>query len=180
MQTNQLDVAIIRAPLLRYLTIAISPLYLRENGAGTALANTPGHVIRTDTFIREGRKVDLAALIHQGGAGNNTSMRACNGAGFSRRWCRMPLTCPPSSALSRRDLAQRSLPASARAVCVGNVVYVDIIDRLRESELTLVCHRIIRSEVLKNSSPPLLRVDARRPAAALFAQRERSPCPDCF
>ncbi|MDA4833123.1 LysR family transcriptional regulator, partial [Enterobacter hormaechei] len=41
------------------------------------------------------------------------------------------------------------LPASAMAVSVENVVYVDILDRLRESELTLVCHRIIRSEVLK-------------------------------
>lgn len=41
------------------------------------------------------------------------------------------------------------LPASAKAVSVENVVYVDILDRLRESELTLVCHRIIRSEVLK-------------------------------
>jgi len=41
------------------------------------------------------------------------------------------------------------LPASAKAICVQNVVFVDILDRLRESELTLVCHRIIRSEVLK-------------------------------
>ncbi len=41
------------------------------------------------------------------------------------------------------------LPISATAVRLENVAYIDIIDRLNESELTLVCHRIVRSEVLK-------------------------------
>jgi DNA-binding transcriptional LysR family regulator len=41
------------------------------------------------------------------------------------------------------------LPASARTLRVENVVYIDILDRIKESELTLICHRFIRSEVLK-------------------------------
>jgi DNA-binding transcriptional LysR family regulator len=49
------------------------------------------------------------------------------------------------------------LPASATAVRLENVAYIDIIDRLEESELTLVCHRIVRSEVLKKFLAILLR-----------------------
>lgn len=67
----------------------------------------------------------------------------------SLRWYKTPPTYLLSSAWSLRGLAWRYCPVSARAVSVENVVYVDIIDRLRESELKLVCHRIIRSEVLK-------------------------------
>lgn len=104
---------------------------------------------------------------------------ACNGAGFQPEVVQNATDVPTVISLVAAGFGIALLPASARAVNVGNVVYVDIIDRLRESELTLVCHRIIRSEVLKNSSPPLLRVDARRPAAIVRAAR-RSPCPDCF
>ena len=50
--------------------------------------------------------------------------------------------------LSGLDIAWRMRKAQA-ATRDPRERYVDILDRLRESELTLVCHRIIRSEVLK-------------------------------
>lgn len=103
---------------------------------------------------------------------------ACNGAGFQPEVVQNATDVPTVISLVAAGFGIALLPASARAVSVGNVVYVDIIDRLRESELTLVCHRIIRSEVLKNSSPPLLRVDARRGSSC--SRSGRSPCPDCF
>ena len=70
-------------------------------------------------------------------------MTPAAGRAFSRTWCKMRLS------LVAAGFGLALLPASAKAVSVENVVYVDILDRLRESELTLVCHRIIRSEVLK-------------------------------
>ncbi|STQ11804.1 LysR family transcriptional regulator [Enterobacter cloacae] len=74
---------------------------------------------------------------------------ACNGAGFQPEVVQNATDVPTVISLVAAGFGIALLPASARAVSVGNVVYVDIIDRLRESELTLVCHRIIRSEVLK-------------------------------
>ena len=78
-----------------------------------------------------------------------TSARVAVPAGSSRPPS-FPVSRPVAKAQDRASSAHpaRSAP-SAKAVSVENVVYVDILDRLRESELTLVCHRIIRSEVLK-------------------------------
>jgi sugar (pentulose or hexulose) kinase len=41
------------------------------------------------------------------------------------------------------------VPASASQIRLDNVVYLDLLDRLEESELVLVYRRIIRSEVVK-------------------------------
>ena len=104
---------------------------------------------------------------------------ACNGAGFQPEVVQNATDVPTVISLVAAGFGIALLPASARAVNVGNVVYVDIIDRLRESDLTLVCHRIIRSEVLKI---PHHRCSGLTPGGQqqLFAQPGRSPCPDCF
>jgi DNA-binding transcriptional LysR family regulator len=74
---------------------------------------------------------------------------ACSGAGFQPDVVQNATDVPTVISLVSAGFGLALLPASAKAVSVENVVYVDILDRLRESELTLVCHRIIRSEVLK-------------------------------
>lgn len=73
----------------------------------------------------------------------------CSGAGFQPDVVQNATDVPTVISLVSAGFGLALLPASAKAVSVENVVYVDILDRLRESELTLVCHRIIRSEVLK-------------------------------
>ncbi len=73
----------------------------------------------------------------------------CYVAGFQPEVVQNATDVPTVISLVSAGFGMALLPASARAVSVENVVYVDIIDRLRESELKLVCHRIIRSEVLK-------------------------------
>ncbi|MGX7903913.1 LysR substrate-binding domain-containing protein, partial [Klebsiella pneumoniae] len=41
------------------------------------------------------------------------------------------------------------VPLSARALRLDNVVYIDLQDRLAESELSMVYHRHIRSAVVR-------------------------------
>ncbi|SQC43709.1 LysR family transcriptional regulator [Klebsiella pneumoniae] len=43
------------------------------------------------------------------------------------------------------------VPLSARALRLDNVVYIDLQDRLAESELSMVYHRHIRSAVVRKS-----------------------------
>lgn len=75
---------------------------------------------------------------------------ACHSAGIQPDVVQNATDVPTVISLVSAGFGIAMLPASAKAICVQNVVFVDILDRLRESELTLVCHRIIRSEVLKN------------------------------
>ena len=74
---------------------------------------------------------------------------ACHSAGIQPDVVQNATDVPTVISLVSAGFGIVMLPASAKAICVQNVVFVDILDRLRESELTLVCHRIIRSEVLK-------------------------------
>lgn len=74
---------------------------------------------------------------------------ACHSAGIQPDVVQNATDVPTVISLVSAGFGIAMLPASAKAICVQNVVFVNILDRLRESELTLVCHRIIRSEVLK-------------------------------
>lgn len=74
---------------------------------------------------------------------------ACHSAGIQPDVVQNATDVPTVISLVSAGFGIAMLPASAKAICVQNVVFVDILDRLRESELTLVCHRIIRPEVLK-------------------------------
>lgn len=58
---------------------------------------------------------------------------ACNGAGFQPEVVQNATDVPTVISLVAAGFGIALLPASARAVCVGNVVYVDIIDRLRRA-----------------------------------------------
>jgi DNA-binding transcriptional LysR family regulator len=104
---------------------------------------------------------------------------ACSGAGFQPDVVQNATDVPTVISLVSAGFGLALLPASAKAVSVENVVYVDILDRLRESELTLVCHRIIRSEVLKSFWLRSITPDVLLPAGAARAAR-RSPDPGCF
>ena len=147
-QTNQLDVAIIRAPLPALPDDLQSRPFTSEKTVLALPRQHPGHVIRADAFLREGRKW-ISLRDPQGMGLEQYFYDACNGAGFQPEVVQNATDVPTVISLVAAGFGIALLPASARAVNVGNVVYVDIIDRLRESDLTLVCHRIIRSEVLK-------------------------------
>ncbi|HEB4089219.1 MULTISPECIES: LysR substrate-binding domain-containing protein [Enterobacter] len=148
-QTNQLDVAIIRAPLPALPDDLQSRPFTSEK---TVLALPRQHPLATSSALTLSSVKDekwISLRDPQGMGLEQYFYDACNGAGFQPEVVQNATDVPTVISLVAAGFGIALLPASARAVNVGNVVYVDIIDRLRESELTLVCHRIIRSEVLK-------------------------------
>ena len=63
---------------------------------------------------------------------------ACHSAGIQPDVVQNATDVPTVISLVSAGFGIAMLPASAKAICVQNVVFVDILDRLRESELTLV------------------------------------------
>lgn len=147
-QSNQLDVAIIRAPIpvlpedlqsraftTEKTVLAIGKQHPLAGSSALTLAS-----VKDDKWIslRDPEGVGLEQYLYD----------ACHSAGFQPHVIQNASDVLTALSLVSAGFGIALLPVSARAVSLENVVYVDIIDRLEESELTLVCHRIIRSEVL--------------------------------
>ena len=151
-QSNQLDVAIIRAPLPPLPSLpedlqsrpftrekTVLALYRQHPLAGSAALTLSSVKDEKWISLRDPEGMGLEQYFYD----------ACSGAGFQPDVVQSATDVPTVISLVSAGFGLALLPASAKAVSVENVVYVDILDRLRESELTLICHRIIRSEVLK-------------------------------
>mgnify|MGYP001066215720 CR=1 FL=1 len=151
-QSNQLDVAIIRAPLPSLPSLpddlqsrpfasekTVLALYRQHPLAGSAALTLSSVKDEKWISLRDPEGMGLEQYFYD----------ACSGASFQPDVVQNATDVPTVISLVSAGFGVALLPASAKAVSVENVVYVDILDRLRESELTLVCHRIIRSEVLK-------------------------------
>ncbi|HDC4366811.1 TPA: LysR substrate-binding domain-containing protein [Enterobacter chengduensis] len=151
-QSNQLDVAIIRAPLPPLPSLpedlqsrpftrekTVLALYRQHPLAGSAALTLSSVKDEKWISLRDPEGMGLEQYFYD----------ACSGAGFQPDVVQNATDVPTVISLVSAGFGLALLPASAKAVSVENVVYVDILDRLRESELTLICHRIIRSEVLK-------------------------------
>jgi len=148
-QSNQLDVAIIRAPLPLLPDDLQSRPFTTEK---TVLALSRQHPLAgsaalTLSSVKDERWISLRDP--EGMGLEQYFYDACSSAGFQPNVVQNATDVPTVISLVAAGFGLALLPASAQAVSLENVVYVDIIDRLKESELTLVCHRIIRSEVLK-------------------------------
>ncbi|RSK60044.1 LysR family transcriptional regulator [Enterobacter chengduensis] len=151
-QSNQLDVAIIRAPLPPLPSLpedlqsrpftrekTVLALYRQHPLAGSAALTLSSVKDEKWISLRDPEGMGLEQYFYD----------ACSGSGFQPDVVQNATDVPTVISLVSAGFGLALLPASAKAVSVENVVYVDILDRLRESELTLICHRIIRSEVLK-------------------------------
>ena len=148
-QSNQLDVAIIRAPLPSLPDDLQSRPFTSEK---TVLALSSQHPLAKSSAVTLASVKDekwISLRDPEGMGLEQYFYDVCYGAGFQPEVVQNATDVPTVISLVSAGFGMALLPASARAVSVENVVYVDIIDRLRESELKLVCHRIIRSEVLK-------------------------------
>ena len=148
-QSNQLDVAIIRAPLPSLPDDLQSRPFTSEK---TVLALSSQHPLAKSSALTLASVKDekwISLRDPEGMGLEQYFYDVCYGAGFQPEVVQNATDVPTVISLVSAGFGMALLPASARAVSVENVVYVDIIDRLRESELKLVCHRIIRSEVLK-------------------------------
>ena len=151
-QSNQLDVAIIRAPLppLPSLPEDLQSRPFTREKTGLALYRQhplAGSAALTLSSVKDEKWISLRDP--EGMGLEQYFYDACSGAGFQPDVVQNATDVPTVISLVSAGFGLALLPASAKAVSVENVVYVDILDRLRESELTLICHRIIRSEVLK-------------------------------
>lgn len=148
-QSNQLDVAIIRAPLpslpdeLQCRPFAtektVLALYRQHPLAESAALTLSSLKEEKWITLRDPQGIGLEQYFYD----------VCYRAGIQPNVVQHAAEVPTVISLVAAGFGIALLPASAKAVSVENVTYVDIIDRLAESELTLVCHRIIRSEVLK-------------------------------
>ena len=148
-QSNQLDVAIIRAPLPSLPDDLQSRPFTSEK---TVLALSSQHPLAKSSALTLASVKDekwISLRDPEGMGLEQYFYDVCYGAGFQPEVVQNATDVPTVISLVSAGFGMALLPVSARAVSVENVVYVDIIDRLRESELKLVCHRIIRSEVLK-------------------------------
>lgn len=74
---------------------------------------------------------------------------ACRVAGIVPQVVQNVGDVPTLISLISAGLGIALVPASAAQIKLDNVVYVDLLDRLEESELVLVYRRVIRSEVVK-------------------------------
>ncbi|HDT2176507.1 TPA: LysR family transcriptional regulator [Enterobacter chengduensis] len=154
-QSNQLDVAIIRAPLPPLPPLPSLPEdlqsrpFTREKTVLALYRQHPlaGSAALTLSSVKDEKWISLRDP--EGMGLEQYFYDACSGAGFQPDVVQNATDVPTVISLVSAGFGLALLPASAKAVSVENVVYVDILDRLRESELTLICHRIIRSEVLK-------------------------------
>ena len=147
-QHNQLDVAIIRAPLPTLPDDLQSRPFTSEK---TVLALYTQHPLSTSSALTlSSVKDDKWISLHdpEGVGLEQFFYDACNSAGFQPQVIQHVTDVLAVISLVSAGFGIALLPASAKAVRVENVIYVDIIDKLADSELTLVCHRIIRSEVL--------------------------------
>ncbi|WP_231828104.1 LysR substrate-binding domain-containing protein [Pseudocitrobacter corydidari] len=149
LQSNQLDVAIIRAPLPLLPEALQCKPFTSEKTVLALPRHHPlaGSAALTLTSLKEDKWITLR---DPEGIGLEQYFNdACRQAGFQPKVVQYATEVSTVISLVAAGFGIALLPASATAVRLENVAYIDIIDRLEESELTLVCHRIVRSEVLK-------------------------------
>lgn len=148
-QSNQLDIAIIRSPLPPLPEDLQSRPFTTEKTVLALPGQHPlaGSAALTLSSLKEEKWI---ALRDPEGMGlEQYFYDACRGAGIRPCVVQSATDVPTVISLVSAGFGIAMLPASAKAIRIENVVCVEILDRLRESELTLVCHRVIRSEVLK-------------------------------
>ncbi|WP_253376932.1 LysR substrate-binding domain-containing protein [unidentified bacterial endosymbiont] len=148
-QSNQLDVAIIRAPLPLLPDCLQSRPFSAEK---TVLAVYAHHPLADSTALTLASVIDekwISLRDPEGMGLEQYFWDACHGAGFQPNVVQNASDVPTVISLVSAGFGIALLPASAKAVSVENVIYVDILDRLRPSQLMLVCHNIIRSAVVK-------------------------------
>ena len=75
-------------------------------------------------------------------------MDACRVAGFTPQVAQRINDVTSMISLVSAGVGVALVPVSARALRLDNVVYIDLQDRLAESELSMVYHRHIRSAVV--------------------------------
>jgi DNA-binding transcriptional LysR family regulator len=85
----------------------------------------------------------------QGVGFEHSFKNACRIAGIAPQVVQNVGDVPTLISLISAGLGIALVPASASQIRLDNVVYLDLLDRLEESELVLVYRRIIRSEVVK-------------------------------
>ncbi|EOG8126960.1 LysR substrate-binding domain-containing protein [Klebsiella pneumoniae] len=145
----RLDIAIIRAPLASPPdALVVRPfvreklclaLYQQHPLAGVGALNLAS--LRTDNWI---------SLDDPQGTGlEQVFMDACRVAGFTPQVAQRINDVTSMISLVSAGVGVALVPLSARALRLDNVVYIDLQDRLAESELSMVYHRHIRSAVVR-------------------------------
>ncbi|MTD37041.1 LysR family transcriptional regulator [Erwinia sp. CPCC 100877] len=148
-QNYRLDIAVIRAPLVKPPDeLVVRPFFSEK----TWLALWDQHPLANAAALT------LASLKNEGwitltdpdGVGLEQYFNdACRQAGFQPKVVEKVTDVSAVISLVSAGFGIALLPASAQAIRLSNVVYIDVLDRLEQSELALVYHRVIRSEVLK-------------------------------
>ncbi len=145
----RLDIAIIRAPLASPPdALVVRPfvreklclaLYQQHPLAGVGALNLAS--LRTDNWI---------SLDDPQGTGlEQVFMDACRVAGFTPQVAQRINDVTSMISLVSAGVGVALVPLSARALRLDNVVYIDLQDRLAESELSMVYHRHFRSAVVR-------------------------------
>lgn len=149
LQSNQLDVAIIRAPIPLLPETLQSQPFTSEK---TVLALPRQHPLSGSAALTLASLVEDKWITLRDPEGIGLEQYfydACRHAGFLPKVAQYATEVSTVISLVSAGFGIALLPASATAVHLDNVVYIDIIDRLAETELCLVRHRIVRSAVLK-------------------------------
>lgn len=145
----RLDIAIIRAPLASPPdALVVRPfvreklclaLYQQHPLAGVGALNLAS--LRADNWI---------SLNDPQGTGlEQVFIDACRVAGFAPQVAQRVNDVTSMISLVSAGVGVALVPVSARALRLDNVVYIDLQDRLAESELSMVYHRHIRSAVVR-------------------------------
>jgi DNA-binding transcriptional LysR family regulator len=145
----RLDIAIIRAPLASPPdALVVRPfvreklclaLYQQHPLAGVGALNLAS--LRADNWI---------SLNDPQGTGlEQVFIDACRVAGFTPQVAQRVNDVTSMISLVSAGVGVALVPVSARALRLDNVVYIDLQDRLAESELSMVYHRHIRSAVVR-------------------------------
>ncbi len=114
------------------LTICKAVLSQRKKPCWPYLVNTAGGLRRADACVGERGEVDRPA--RPGGMGlEQYFYDACHSAGIQPDVVQNATDVPTVISLVSAGFGIAMLPASAKAICVQNVVFVDILDRLRRA-----------------------------------------------
>ena len=130
------DALVVRPFVREKLCLA---LYQQHPLAGVGALNLAS--LRTDNWI---------SLDDPQGTGlEQVFMDACRVAGFTPQVAQRINDVTSMISLVSAGVGVALVPLSARALRLDNVVYIDLQDRLAESELSMVYHRHIRSAVVR-------------------------------
>jgi DNA-binding transcriptional LysR family regulator len=148
-QNYRLDIAAIRAPLPAVPDeLVVRPFFSEK----TRLALWEQHPLANATALTLAslKNENWITLTDPDGMGlEHYFTDACRQAGFQPKVVQKVSDVPTVISLVSAGFGIALLPASVQAIRLNNVVYIDTLDRLVQSELAMVYHRAIRSEVLK-------------------------------